>query len=299
MEMRMKKVQILMSTYNGQTYLKKQIESILAQTYPNIELSIRDDGSKDRTVEILKEYEQRYENINVVLEKNIGVTASFFSLIEKSNSDYIAFADQDDIWLPQKIEVAVQKLEKREKPALYACNKVLIDKNDDIIKENNKREKQPSFSNALVESICTGCTIVMNKRLVDLIKGHIPDQAVLHDWWCYLLSAYIGDVIYDKEAYIWYRQHGGNVVGASDHIWGKIKYNVKYILKNRGKLGKQLNEFHAVYYGEEKKDKQLQRVIAADKFPNSLKIAFSKDVRRQNIVDEVIMRVLFVLHLML
>ena len=71
MEMRMKKVQILMSTYNGQTYLKKQIESILAQTYPNIELIIRDDGSKDRTVEILKEYEQRYENINVVLEKNI------------------------------------------------------------------------------------------------------------------------------------------------------------------------------------------------------------------------------------
>ena len=78
MEMRMKKVQILMSTYNGQTYLKKQIESILAQTYPNIELIIRDDGSKDRTVEILKEYEQRYENINVVLEKNIGVTASVF-----------------------------------------------------------------------------------------------------------------------------------------------------------------------------------------------------------------------------
>lgn len=78
MEMRMKKVQILMSTYNGQTYLKKQIESILAQTYPNIELIIRDDGSKDRTVEILKEYEQRYENINVVLEKILELQQAFF-----------------------------------------------------------------------------------------------------------------------------------------------------------------------------------------------------------------------------
>ena len=138
-----KKVNVLLSAYNGEKYIREQIESILAQTYPNIELIIRDDGSKDRTVEILKEYEQRYENINVVLEKNIGVTASFFSLIEKSNSDNIAFADQDDIWLPQKIEVAVQKLEKREKPALYACNKVLIDINEDIIIENNKREIQP------------------------------------------------------------------------------------------------------------------------------------------------------------
>lgn len=295
----MKKVQILMSTYNGQTYLQKQIESILGQTYSNIELLIRDDGSKDQTVEILKKYEQQYKNIKVFYEKNIGVTASFFSLLNESDADYIAFADQDDIWLPQKIEMAVEKLQKYPKPALYASNKVLIDQNDHIIQKNNMKDKKPSFSNALVESICTGCTIVMNKMLVDLVKKHIPSHAVLHDWWCYLLAAYIGEVIYDKEAYIWYRQHGDNVVGAVNHIGDKIRYNVRYILKNRGKLKKQLEEFQSVYHGDIKKDKQLQRVREANRFPNSVRIVFSKDIRRQNMIDEVIMRGLFALHLML
>ena len=160
--MRMKKVQILMSTYNGQTYLRKQIESILRQTYQNIELVIRDDGSKDETVSILREYEQQFKNIRVIYGKNVGVNNSFFLLLEQCNADYIAFADQDDIWLPEKIQSAVEKLDKYNVPAVYTCNKILIDGNDYITKKNNNRDMKPSFSNALVENICTGCTIVMN-----------------------------------------------------------------------------------------------------------------------------------------
>ena len=139
--MKMKKVQVLMSTYNGQTYLKKQIESILEQTYPNIELLVRDDGSSDHTIDILRDYEERYENIKVIYGKNIGVNGSFFYLLAQSNSDYLAFSDQDDIWLPEKIQNAVEKLDYYTVPALYAGNKILIDQNDSIIKENNKKKR--------------------------------------------------------------------------------------------------------------------------------------------------------------
>ena len=297
--MRMKKVQILMSTYNGQTYLRKQIESILRQTYQNIELVIRDDGSKDETVSILREYEQQFKNIRVIYGKNVGVNSSFFLLLEQCNADYIAFADQDDIWLPEKIQSAVEKLDKYNVPAVYACNKILIDGNDYITKKNNNRDIKPSFSNALVENICTGCTIVMNKKIADDLKLHIPRQAILHDWWCYLVASYLGVVVYDKNAFILYRQHGENVVGATENILKKIEFNVKYILKNRGKLGKQLEEFQNIYHIFPEKDRQLQKLKEAENFPGSIKIVFDKNIKRQSIADDIIMRILFICKLML
>lgn len=296
---KMKKVQILMSTYNGEEYLKEQIDSILRQSYPNIELLIRDDGSEDRTREILKQYEQENKHVKVIYGENKGVNGSFFTLVENCDADYIAFADQDDVWLPEKIQVAVTRLEKIKEPALYACNKILIDGKDNIIEENNKKQKIPSFSNALVENICTGCTIVMNRKLTDLVKKHIPHHAVLHDWWCYLLAAYAGTVIYDENAYILYRQHGNNVVGATGNIIDRIKFNVHYILKNRGKLRKQLEEFQSCFHEDEKKDKQLQRVKNAVRFPESVTIAFSRDIKRQSMADEILMRLLFFCHMML
>ena len=297
--MKMKKVQVLMSTYNGQTYLKKQIESILEQTYPNIELLVRDDESSDHTIDILRDYEERYENIKVIYGKNIGVNGSFFYLLAQSNSDYLAFSDQDDIWLPEKIQNAVEKLDYYTVPALYAGNKILIDQNDSIIKENNKKKKKPSFSNALIENICTGCTIVMNKKLADNLKIHIPKQAILHDWWCYLVASYLGIVVYDEQAYILYRQHGNNIIGQNRNIIKKIEFNIKYILKNRGKLSKQLKEFQKNYHIIPEKDRQLQKLIKAEKFPGTFQMVFNKNIRRQSMADDIIMRLLFICKLML
>ena len=98
------KVQILMSTYNGERFLREQIESLLRQSWKNVEILIRDDGSKDGTREILNEYSDKYENIQVYLESNLGVARSFFELLKKSDADYVAFCDQDDICLEKKIE---------------------------------------------------------------------------------------------------------------------------------------------------------------------------------------------------
>ena len=107
-----KKVAIIMSTYNGEPFIRQQLDSILNQTYKNIELVVRDDGSKDKTVEIIKEYQEKYENIKFFQGENLGFVKSFFELLKLTEADYYSYADQDDIWIENKIEPAVNSLNK-------------------------------------------------------------------------------------------------------------------------------------------------------------------------------------------
>ena len=243
------KVQILMSTYNGERFLREQIESLLRQSWKNVEILIRDDGSKDGTREILNEYSDKYENIQVYLESNLGVAGSFFELLKKSDADYVAFCDQDDIWLEKKIEAAVVKLEQEKGPALYCSNKILVDSTGNPMKKQDIRKRRPGFGNAVVECICTGCTAVMNQELAEILKEEVPEHAILHDWWTYLAASYVGKVIYDEQAYIYYRQHQENVVGAKPGFWGEVQSKAAYLRNNRGKLKGQLTDFAKLYQG--------------------------------------------------
>ena len=109
-----KKVAVLISTYNGKKYLKEQLDSILNQTYPNIEIVIRDDGSTDSTLELVKEYQEKHSNIRLKEGTNIGFIKSFFKLLEMADADYYAYCDQDDIWLENKIELAVNALNQAD-----------------------------------------------------------------------------------------------------------------------------------------------------------------------------------------
>ena len=294
-----KKVQILMSTYNGEDYLEEQIESLLRQTYPNLEILIRDDGSTDATTDILRRYEQQHDAIRVFFESNVGVTKSFFDLLARSDADYIAFCDQDDVWLEQKIERAVAKLNKVQGPALYCSNKILVDANDRVITENAREKLRPGFGNAVIECICTGCTAVMNRELAENIKSYIPKNAILHDWWCYLVACYVGQVVFDEEAYIWYRQHGRNVVGQGDSIWEVVKAKARYLKRNRGKLKEQLTEFHELYRGQVEKDDLVVLLLNSEKWSEKIKAVFSRKYYRQSKSDQVIVRGLILFNRML
>ena len=128
----MKKVQVLLSTYNGEKYLKEQLDSIIAQKGVDVHILARDDGSKDDTIKIL----EGYENIDIIKGSNIGVCKSFFELINKSGEyDYYSFADQDDVWDCDKLVIAINKLEKcNSKPAVYASNTRLVDANLTFLK---------------------------------------------------------------------------------------------------------------------------------------------------------------------
>ena len=291
--MEAKKVQILMSTYQGERFLREQIESLLNQTWNNLEILIRDDGSRDNTREILEEYNEKYDKIQIYLEKNRGVAASFFELLKRSDADYVAFCDQDDIWLEQKVEAAVGRLASERGPALYCSNKILVDSSGKPMKKQDSRSKRPGFGNAVVECICTGCTTVMNRKLAEIIKKRLPEHAILHDWWSYLVASYVGRVIFDEHAYIKYRQHGDNAVGAKSGFWGEVQLKAAYLRKNRGKLEGQLSDFSEIYQGDRKKDALVEKILAAKKISGRLKILGNQDMYRQNRLDEIMMRILF------
>ena len=247
----MEKVCVLMSTYNGEKYLRQQIESVLRQINVKVELHIRDDGSTDNTCKILKEYGDRYKNVNWQCGENYGPARSFWSMVKKSSYDakYYAFCDQDDIWLDDKLFVAVEKLKLSEKPSLYYSNTLLVDENGRTIKKNSNKLSQktiPSFPQLIMENVATGCTMVWNSELNNIARTFSPAYIRMHDHLLILLCMYCGgEVLFDNEAHILYRQHGGNVIGGEKNLKKYGKSIVRF-LKNKSGLAKQAMQLSKV-----------------------------------------------------
>lgn len=297
----MKKVQVLLSTYNGEKYLTEQLDSIINQSYTNITVLIRDDGSSDGTIRILESYKEQYKWIEYYIGENLGAKDSFLDLIKHADlsMDFFAFADQDDVWLPNKIKQAVEKLTTMDqsKPLLYCGNKTLVDEKlvliHSSIKEYNIR---PSFGNALVENICTGCTSVMNIELLSLIRDNLPKFVIMHDWWFYLVASNFGEIYYDNESYILYRQHSNNVVGARSNYLDEFRSRVKDYKCNRGKVSRQAYEFHRLYHKRSKNIELQNYVIKAKKsLKYRITILNTNKIYRQRKIDNFIFKVLFLL----
>lgn len=297
-----KKVQILMSAYNGIEYIKVQLDSILGQTWKNLEILVRDDGSTDGTRELLLEYERTHPRVKVYPEKNLGLVQSFFRLMELSDADYIGFSDQDDFWLPEKVERAVEKVEKCSGPALYCGNQILVDSSLNRLPGNEiLPEKRPGFGNAVVESMCTGCTALMNRRLRDIVIGKgIPKHAIWHDWWCYLVASYLGTMIFDRNAYILYRQHEKNQLGSSRSRFKMLRNKFDFWKKTRGQLGAQLKDFQERFRGNGDKDALVDLLLSSrNSYGARFKIAFSRTLYRQSSFDNFVVKCLALFGLLL
>lgn len=215
----MKSIHILMSTYNGEKYLRDQIESLLHQEEVNAQLFVRDDGSTDSTKEILRSYQMKYENIHVYFENNIGYIQSFWKLVRKSKgASYYAFCDQDDIWNADKCISAIRMLEKESPtaPLLYTSNVIPIDNNLQVLNEKAFAvESVLSYPLSLARGSLPGCTFVFNHILQrELQKYHGPQ--ISHDWTVYLIANAIGKIIYDPVPHIQYRIHGDNTIGTGN-----------------------------------------------------------------------------------
>lgn len=295
----MKKVQVLLSTYNGGKYLEEQLESILKQDYPDISVLIRDDGSSDHTLNIIKKYVEYDSRISYYSGVNIGVINSFFDLMKNADitADYFAFSDQDDVWKPNKISKAIVKLEgNHQDPILYCSDTELVNEELDPIKSHIKKARiTPGFGNALVENVCVGCTCVFNLKLLELVKNHIPDYTIMHDWWLYLSASAFGKVVYDENAYILYRQHSGNVMGMRLNYIEEFKSRVKNFKKIYINIRSQALDFKTKYNIDKDKLTIINYVINAKK--NILlrfHIAFSKKIYRQRKLDSFIVKILFI-----
>jgi rhamnosyltransferase len=225
----MKKVQVLLSSYNGEKYIKEQIETILKQEDVEISILIRDDGSIDDTVEILDKLATENKNISYYVGENLGPAKSFMNLVNNAGDfDYYAFADQDDIWKPRKIISAINKLQENEEiPSLYMSALEIADEKLNTIR-TKKIEGKFTFEGEMIKNFATGCTQVYNRKLYDAIKSYNPEYIIMHDSWitrvCYAIG---GNVIVDNEAYIKYRQHSNNVVGYKENKLKKIKKQFK------------------------------------------------------------------------
>lgn len=233
-------VAVLMSTYNGAQYLREQIESILRQKDVNVELYVRDDGSTDETIAILKEYDI-YINIHVDFAGNVGVVASFMDLLYNvpKRYEYYAFSDQDDFWLEEKIKVAIDKIKEKTSPCLYFSRKEYVDEKLQPLPLDDYKVRGTSIGFALMNSCASGCTMVFNRALHDKLCLHRPEAQYMsmHDAWVYIVAAAIGEVIYDSDSYILYRQHGDNVSALGSEMrnspWAHWKFRFKTLLDRK------------------------------------------------------------------
>ena len=210
-------VAILLSTYNGKDFIEKLLVSIYQQTYKNIAVIIRDDGSSDNTLDIIHHWKSKIKIELINSKKNLGAAESFWELVKyASGYDYYAFCDQDDVWDKDKIETAVRTLERYHRPMLYFCNSRLIDDKDNVVK-SIAYSSAPllTFESEIVCGFCSGCSMVFNSMLMEVMKEQRYSHIPMHDTVTALNALALGGVVYDGLPHFSRRIHKGNVVAKS------------------------------------------------------------------------------------
>ncbi|MEE0861728.1 MAG: glycosyltransferase [Lachnospiraceae bacterium] len=215
----MNKVCVLMSTYNGEKFLKEQIESLINQRDIEIDVFVRDDGSRDLTQEILDSYKTK--GVKWYKGKNLGAAMSFMELMFKApEADYYAFCDQDDVWKNNKLAEAVRCIEAscsdKQTPVMYFSNVEVVNERLELIQTSDIDKSYNNLKKVLLSNNAIGCTIVFNSALMHKVRMYEPQYVYMHDWWVYSLCLCLGGkVVFDSKAYIMYRQHGSNCLGYS------------------------------------------------------------------------------------
>lgn len=286
------KVLVLMSTYNGEKYLRQQIDSILGQRDVAVKLLIRDDGSKDGTLSILDEYMAKGE-LDYYRDENLGPARSFMYLLQNAPaSDYYAFADQDDVWLPEKLSVAVDRLCRHEdEPALYFCQTQLVDENLNRI-ESVVINPYLTFGESLVYKFIGGCTMVLNHKLRLKVGDKYPSYIRMHDTWIYSIAQVMGAYIYfDKIPHILYRQHNNNALGQGRgfaHEW-KLRFNRFVSLKDdRYKQAFELMSCYGEVMLQDRKAVLCSFLRGKKSFVNRMKLLTNKQLRCADFTTQIL-----------
>ena len=268
------KILILLSTYNGEKYLQQQLTSLRLQIGVDVYYLIRDDGSKDATIEILNHFSSMESNVELIFGNNIGFAYSFRELLILGNKyldtvNYFAFCDQDDIWLKDKLYLATVQLKKMSSsiPGMYCSNLLLIDENlNSLGKAYQRGTVRFSKGNSLVESISTGCTMVFNRKTIETFNNYLPQNITFHDFFIYQMCIFFGEVYYDDVPHILYRQHRDNVIGGKKNtIIARWKHRFKLFstLSSQHYREWAAQELLRLYEGIlSDEDKRLIRIVA-------------------------------------
>ncbi|MDG4498740.1 glycosyltransferase family 2 protein [Streptococcus suis] len=215
------KVNILMSTYNGQQFLTEQIRSIQEQSYTDWTLFIRDDGSSDNTKEILKNFERQDSRIHLIesdKSDNLGVIKSFHKLVNHDRADYYFFSDQDDVWLPNKLELSLKETQNypADLPLMVYMDLKVVNQDLEIMTESMVKSQSHHANTELVqeltENTVTGGVAMINHALAEMWQE--TDDILMHDWYLALLASAFGNLVFIDQPGELYRQHSDNVLGA-------------------------------------------------------------------------------------
>ena len=227
-------VSILLGTLNGARYLEPQLASLLTQTYRDWDLILSDDGSDDETYAMLHQFIAAHGSRIQKLRQGprAGFAANYLSMVRlvSASAEALAFCDQDDVWMPDKLEHAMDRLAQvdRDIPALYCARSWICDADLMPQRVSPLKAQHPCFANALVQSIAGANTMVVNRAGINLLQETVNaaerEQVWSHDWWLYqLISGAGGRVIYDPQPRLFYRQHDQNVIGENRSFTARLK----------------------------------------------------------------------------
>lgn len=301
------KVAVLLSTYNGEKYIEQQIESILDQSYRNIELFIRDDGSTDHTVDLIhkaRSVDSRVVFVNENNIRNIGVTRSFLSLLKFAKADYYMFSDQDDFWKREKIQKTLDLMRQEHDQSIPLCAHTDLQIVNSELKGSsvmNGNDVWHDFLRLMFGNCVTGCTMMINDPLKKMINYRNSDDIYMHDWWIALIAAAFGKIVYLNEPTILYRQHGDNVVGEAEKSKFKRFFNRRMDIENMLNVFSISSKFKKVYGN--KLDGTIRdyifaysNVISKSNFFNDLKLLIHYPPKRKTIIGKLFFAYLVLTH---
>ena len=215
-------VDVLLATFNGEKYLEEQLESLACQEDVIVKVWVNDDGSIDETLAILNKWQKKGLIKEVSNSQGLGSTRAFLRLLsEHSDSEYVAFCDQDDVWEPKKLAIQLLKI-KNSKPACVASQRLFIDNSGRDMGATKKLRKSPSFENAMFENIAPGNTVLLNNLAINVINRFQGLPVKHYDSWIYLLISFVGEVEYIHQPLIRYRIHETNLVGLRKYNIGRF-----------------------------------------------------------------------------
>jgi glycosyltransferase involved in cell wall biosynthesis len=306
------RIVVLLATYKGEMHLRSQLDSLLAQSLVPDLILARDDGSDDGTRAILAAYARAHPCVIQVIDgvagegsRTLGFVGNFLTLLRRSpiEARYIFFCDQDDVWLPTKIERTVEALDHAMSEGagphapLLAFTRLSIVGPDLTPRALSPVPRRPGFGHALGENAVTGCSMCVNGALARLVKENPPQAArvVAHDWWFYLVASGLGHVIYVPEPTILYRQHGANVEGATTGPLATLLARVrglrsgKWARKRPWSMFEEFHSLHATHLTTERRRLLEDYALLAHGRMRACARVLAGQVRRDRLLDSVIM----------
>jgi hypothetical protein len=293
-------VNVLLSTYNGGRFLRPQIDSILGQTHPHLSVLTRDDGSTDDTCGLMADYARRFP-AKVRLcndgDRHLGVCRSYARLLERADADYVMLSDQDDCWLPQKVALSLDRIQRCEErlgtqcPVLVHTDLCVTDVDLHPIHgsfwsyQAYDPVRQCTLNRLLTQNMVTGCASIMNRALLRKALP-VPAQAIIHDWWLALVAAATGRLEPLAEPTVLYRQHEGNAIGAR-------RFGLGYILCKAARMVFHGGVANYVRQSQDQAKALLERLSAELGEPERATLESYADIARHSFLDR---RVLLIRH---